>query len=342
VRALDAERRNAAATPEPVEILAPPDATLDRLALDTIAVRRVGRHTGYRWEQTELVAAARGSLLLSLGNVAPLAHARNAVMIHDASVFDRPDAYGWRFRTAMRWMLPILARRAARLFTVSSFSAGRLARHGVVNRHGYTVVPNGADHITRVAADTGAIARAGLRPGGYALFVGSPHPNKNLRGALAAISRVTDPTLRLAVVGAADTAVFAGGDAPPATDRAVFLGAVDDAALAGLYSGALTLLFPSFYEGFGLPPVEAMTLGCPVIAADRAAIPEVCGDAAILLDPEDATGMAAAIDRLAADPARRAELVARGRRRAALFTWRASARLLAAGLAGRPASRPSG
>ncbi|MEQ8814803.1 MAG: glycosyltransferase family 1 protein [Thalassobaculum sp.] len=329
----------------PLTVLAPPDADTGRLRLDGTTVRRIGRCTGYAWEQWELPRAAGGSLLINLGNTAPLLHRRNAILIHDASVFDRPDGYGWKFRTAMRWLLPVLARRAEALFTVSRFSADRLAAHGIANRHGCTVLPSGTEHVARLAVDGGAPARHGLEPGRYVLFVGSPHPNKNLAGALAAIGRVGDPGLRLAVVGAADPRVFAA-DAPAAArpgDRAVFLGAVDDAEMAGLYAGALALLFPSYYEGSGLPPLEAMALGCPVIASDRASIPEVCGDAARLVDPDDPADMAAAIDRLAADDPARDDLIARGHARAGLFTWRAAAERLAAtlGLAGRPTSRAS-
>lgn len=330
----------------PVTVLAPPDADVDRLTPTTIAIRRIGRRTGYAWEQCELPRAAGANLLINLGNTAPLLHRRNAILIHDASVFDRPDGYGWRFRTAMRWLLPTLARRAEALFTVSRFSAGRLAAHGIANPRGITILPSGCEHIARVAADEGAPDRHGLDTGRYVLFVGSPHPNKNLAGALAAIARVADPGIRLAVVGAADGRVFAADT--PATgetvDRARFLGSVDDPSMAGLYAGALALLFPSFYEGSGLPPLEAMALGCPVIASDRASIPEVCGDAAWLVDPEDIAGMAAAIDRLALDDRARAELIARGRDRARLFTWATSAQRLAAtlGLDGRPASHASG
>lgn len=329
----------------PLTLLAPPDADTGRLDLGAIPVRRIGRRAGYAWEQWDLPRYAGGRLLVNLGNTAPLLHRRNAILIHDASVFDRPDGYGRRFRIAMRCLLPVLARRAEALFTVSRFSAERLAAHGIANRRGCTVLPSGTEHVGRIAADAGAAVRHGLVPGRYVLFVGSPHPNKNLAGARAAIARVGDPAIRLAVVGAADPRVFASG-APAAAapdDRTVYLGPVADGALAGLYGDALALLFPSFYEGSGLPPLEAMALGCPVIASDRASLPEVCGDAALPVDPDDAGAMAAAIDRLAADGRLRANLIARGRARARRFSWATSAALLAAtlGLAGLPASRAS-
>ena len=107
----------------PLTVLVPPDADLARLDLRTIGLRPVGHRTGYLWEQWDLARAARGHVLVNLGNVAPLLHPLNAILIHDASVFDRPEGYGWRFGASMRWMLPTLARRAAALFTVSRFSA---------------------------------------------------------------------------------------------------------------------------------------------------------------------------------------------------------------------------
>lgn len=346
VRGFDDLRAQAGADRPPMTILAPPDADLGRLSLRTIETRQVGRHTGYLWEQWDLPIAARGRTLINFGNVAPLCHPRNAIVIHDASVFDRPGAYSWRFRTALRLMLPWLARRATALYTVSAFSAGRLIHHGVTNARGYTVIPSGIEHIARTVPDPGVLARHGLVPGGYALFIGSLHPNKNLAGALAAIDRVADPSLRLAIVGATDPRVFGGAPrvAGAAGERGGYLGPVDDASVAALYGGARLLLFPTYYEGFGLPAMEAMALGCPVIASDRASVPEVCGDAALLIDPDDPAAMAAAIDRLTADPGLRADLIERGRRRAEGFTWRMSAQRLLETLdpVGRPASRSTG
>lgn len=348
VRALD--RRLATAPDRPhVTLLCPPDADPVRLPLAAIEPGRAGRMTGYLWEQVELPRHAAGGCLLNLGNVAPVTHPCQAVMIHDASVFDRPAGYSWRFRTIQRLLLPRIARRARWLLAPSAFSAGRLVANGVGSAERFTVIPNGADHLDRTTPDPSIREAAGLAPGRYVLFVGSPHPNKNLDGAIAAMARLGRPELPLAVVGVRDAAVFAGAGTV-AGPSAVLLGAVDDAGLAGLYRDALCLLFPSWYEGFGLPPLEAMRLGCPVVASDRAAVPETCGDAAVLVDPDDPAAMAAAIRRIADDGAHRADLAARGRAHAADYTWDcAAARLWAAIGAGssatpggRPVSRASG
>lgn len=338
VRALDRLWSTAADAPE-ATLLLPPAADPGALRLSAIRPRTVGRLGGYAWEQLELPRHAAEGCLLSFGNLGPLAHRRQGVLMHDASVFDRPAGYGLRFRIAQRALLPWVGRRARWLFAPSCWSATRLAANGVGTGRGFTVVANGSDHLDGIRPDPSAREAAGLRPGGYVLFVGSPHPNKNLAGARAALERLGRPGLVLAVVGARDAAVFAP-DRGGRDGATVCLGAVDDAALAALYRDALCLLFPSYYEGFGLPPVEAMRLGCPVVASDRAAVPEACGGAALLVDPDDGPAMAAAIGRLADDPALRRSLVARGLARTAGLTWENAARRLWAAVTATPDGGP--
>lgn len=120
------------------------------------------------------------------------------------------------------------------------------------------------------------------------------------------------------------------------------LGYVDDEDVPILYARALALVFPSFYEGFGLPALEAMASGCPVIGGDRAAIPEVVGDAGLLIDPHDTSALTGAMERLVTDDGLAAELSMRGRARAASFTWERTGRELKAALVQAAASRRSG
>jgi len=130
------------------------------------------------------------------------------------------------------------------------------------------------------------------------------------------------------VVGGSNQSVFAAGPPlAPATGsaRVVHAGCLSDAELKALYQQALGLVFPSLYEGFGLPPLEAMACGCPVVAAHAGALPEVCGEAALYVDPTSTTSIEAALLRLATEPAERERLRAAGLARAATFTWRRSA-----------------
>lgn len=307
----------------PLTLLAPPGAT----GLDDfphLAPRRLGQRGGQGWEQWDLPRAAQG-LLLNLGNTGPLlAGRRQAVVIHDAGVFDTPDSYGWKFRLWYRVMQRGLAARGARILSVSEFSAGRIAAALNIPREGIGVTLEGGEHILRAPADTTVLARHGLVPGRYALVIGTGAAHKNLgivRRAMAAQGLV------LAVAGAKDSAVFRAGEADAGSEVRA-LGRVSDAELRALYESALTLLFPSRYEGFGLPPLEAMWCGCPVIAARAGAVPEVCGEAALWFDPDAPAALSEAIATLATDAAQRHSLITAGRARAAGFSWEAAARRL--------------
>lgn len=314
-----------AAMPErpAVTLLAPPGAEgLERFAALDPRVVRGG--SGQAWEQVALPLAAREGTLINLGNTGPLlAGSAQAVVVHDAGVFDTPESYSRAFRAWYRGLQRGLVMRGARILTVSRFSAGRLAQHLGVEA---PATLEGGEHILREAADPTVLERHGLTAGRYALVVGTGAAHKNLAALHAAMAELKRRGLTLAVAGAKDAAVFRAGSDAPGEVRA--LGRVSDAELRALYEGALCLLFPSRYEGFGLPPLEAMWCGCPVIAGPAGAVPEVCGEAALYFDAGQPESLGELVGRLADDPAERAALAAAGRARAAGFSWEMAARRL--------------
>jgi glycosyltransferase involved in cell wall biosynthesis len=328
VRALDGLLAERARDGEvwPVELHAPPGAR-DLPGLRHIRLRKVGHRSGHAWEQVDLVRSSWGALLLGFGNTGPLLHPRQIVTLHDAGIYAVPQAYTRSFRTWYRLLYAVLGRRAVKVLTVSRFSAMELCLHTGLRRAKVAVVPNAADHFLGIEADPAALQRHGLTPGGYVFALGSTAAHKNTAAVAAAVARLPEPRPLLVTAGHRDPRMF-GATCPLPSEGVRELGPVSDADLKAIYQGALCLVFPSTYEGFGLPPLEAMAAGCPVVVSRAASLPEVCGEAALYCDHADPGDIAGEIARLQRDPELRAELVRRGRERVGAFAWQRNAQRL--------------
>lgn len=267
------------------QLLAPPNATA-AIDLAYIKTRKVGRRTGHAWDQLDLARAAWGGRLISLANSGPVAHRNQLVVIHDAQVFRRPDFFSSSYLTVHRALGYLLARRAS-IATVSDFSRRELADALRLPPAAIPVFSNSAEHFAATVPDFGVIDRLGLVPYRFFLSVGSMTKNKNIALAIQAARQFGRPDIPLVVVGGDNNKVFSGG--PTAGDAGVVLaGRLSDHEIAALYSRATAFVFPSLYEGFGVPPLEAMLFGCPVIASTADAVRETCGDAAVYFDPLNA------------------------------------------------------
>ena len=279
----------------------------------------LAHRSGHAWEQLALPVLSRGSrLILSPANFAPVASRRSVVYIHDVA----PFVGRWYSTTYSRWhraMAPLIARRARLVLTISTVSRDQIVQHLGVDPARVAIATLGVDDRFRDPAGADAVgARYGLeRP--YVLAVGTDLPRKNL----ALLDRLA-PALDdqgLDVVLAGSTRPYM----PTGTYRARSLGYVAEDELPGLYAGAAVLAMPSLHEGLGLPVLEAMAAGTPVVSSDRGALPETCGDAALVVDPDDHEAFAAALVRAALDPGEHERLAAAGRERSAGFTWRRTA-----------------
>lgn len=307
-------------------VLLTPPGTTPFAGLRAIECRSVGRLRGQAWEQLDLPRHTRDGFSLNLCNTAPLRGRSTLVAIHDAGVFAVPEAYSGPFRVWYRLLHPRLGHRAVRMLTVSEFSRAELSRYLGIARDRFTVIPNGGEHILREPADNCVLTRLGLS-GPYVLAVSSHSSHKNFAGIQAAVRQMRRRDFTLVFAGGANSRVFNATGTLAA--ESMITGRVTDAELRALYENAACFVYPSFYEGFGLPPLEAMTCGCPVVVSRAASLPEVCGTAATYCDPGDPADIARALAEVLDNAELRAELRRRGEERAAHFTWsRSGAALL--------------
>jgi glycosyltransferase involved in cell wall biosynthesis len=259
-------------------------------------------------------------------NIPLLRTGKLLVTIHDVLHLARPEFTGGRHRLLYaRAMFAALRRRASAILCDSCFTADELVRHAGIDRARITVVHPGVD---RYWADP--VSGGSPHPRPYLLFIGNIKPHKNLRRLIRAFGSDADVVVHdLLIVGRREGFLTGdpgvAGEATRLGSRVRFTGEVDDATLRTYLAHADALVFPSLYEGFGLPPLEAMAAGCPVLASDAGPMPEVCGDAALYFDPRDEAAIAGAIRRLVDSPALAAELRDRGRARAQMFTPDAAA-----------------
>jgi glycosyltransferase involved in cell wall biosynthesis len=312
----------------PVELLAPPGAKFPE-HLQAIRLRTVGNGGGQVWEQLSLPFFCRDAVLFTPTGGSPLLHRRHVFTLPDAGVFATPQAYTAAYRAWYRIHHRLAVTNPdLRLVTVSHFSRGELAGTLGIDPAEIAVTLEGHEHALSPAPDATILDRLNLQAGRFLLGVGSANPNKNFPTLLKAFSLLREalpagskPTL--VVVGGGDARIF--GAEPGALTGVVRTGYLTDGELRALYEAAAAFVFPSTYEGFGLPPLEAMALGCPVICSTAASLPEVVGDAALLVDPYDAPAMARAMRILLTEDTERQDLITRGRAQAARFPWEATA-----------------
>ena len=312
---------------------------MQRYALELVS--RIGSHMdvvrpkhalrgglGHLWEQLYLPLLTGRKLLWSPNNTGPISVSRQVCTIHDLIPLDHPEWFTPKFVALYRWLMPRLVGNLQHIVAISEFTKIRIIENFKVNPAKISVVPNGVDHafqpssperVTRMRKELGL----GEKP--YVLCVSSVEPRKNLGALLkawTALPSKVQKEFQLVLAGAkGSSAVFgdAGLGEPPS--GAIFTGYVAQETLPALYSGASIFAYPSLYEGFGLPPLEAMACGVPVLTSNTSSIPEVVGDAGVLVHPEQIDSIVDGLLRLMTDESLRSELAVRGLERAKLLSW---------------------
>jgi glycosyltransferase involved in cell wall biosynthesis len=242
---------------------------------------------------------------------------RTVVTLLDVQHHELPDMFSRAERWQRSWAYDAAARRADRVLTISEHARRGIIEHVGVAPERIDVIALGVDH-TRF--DPEGSPPLGL-PERYVVYPANMWPHKNHERLLAAFAQVDDPTLHLVLTGQ----TYGREHLLAGRERVRHLGHIPAADVPAVYRGALALVFPSLFEGFGLPPLEAMACGTPVAASDVGAVAEVCGEAALAFDPHEVGSIVAAIERVTQDEPLRAELRVAGIARAARFTWQATA-----------------
>lgn len=267
-------------------------------------------------------------------HVMPLiAPARSVVTLHDVAFVVQPQAYGWFENLYQHFAVRYAALRARAILTVSEFSKSELVK--------YFAVPEKKISVTPLGHEGAGVAGGSVDPRiaePYLLFVGRIEWKKNIDGLLRAYRAYVERGGRCSLVLAGKRGH--GGDEAmnvikdwEQQSRVIELGYVSQEQLAALYAHARAFVFVSRYEGFGIPILEAMSHGVPVITSSTTSLPEVAGDAALLVSPDDTAGISAAMQRIDEDESLRTKLVQKGRERCKIFTWKRTAELTWQGIA---------
>ena len=305
-------------------ILLPSSATCC-LPLKRIKIREIGIGGGHFWEQMQLPLYAQDGFLLNFCNCAPIFKKNQIVTLHDAAVNAYPQSFSWSFRTWYGVMFRILGNRLHTIFTDSYFSKRELNHYFDIDMEKLRVLYCGIDHVAvnQKACDDGIQQRFSLPKKGYIFSVGSRNPSKNF----SLILRVAEllPHMVFVVAGGGNHTVFST-EKLTVPENVKFLGYVTDEELFLLYANATCFLFPSLYEGFGMPPLEAMVCGCPVVASSCASIPEICEDGALYCDPHNPEEWKAAIESLSYDACMRKNLLEKASKVIEKYHWQISAK----------------
>lgn len=275
-----------------------PKNSIKSLNLKNISVKTIGKLQGHAWEQLELPLFTKKHLLINFCNTAPMYKKNQIVYIHDTAILDAPEGFSNTFIKVYSKIFNAVSKRSKHIITVSEFSQRQLIHHFPVLKNKISYSHLGIEHVKALSAieNQEILKKFNLEKSPYFLAVSSANPNKNFKIISDMLEKSSSFEEDFILVGGNASKVF--GEGAELSQKIHQLGYVTDDELIALYSNAKAFIFPSKYEGFGLPPIEAMSQGCPVIASDCASIPEVLKDKAIYFNNKDYNSLYTSLNKI--------------------------------------------
>lgn len=297
-----------------------PNGVLDAALAKELNVVIIGKHTGTIWEQLDLrnyLKSNNNPLLVNFCNTGLLFYSNQIVTIHDMSYKVNPKWFSKKFYVWYNFLIPHIAAHSVKVLTVSNSSKADIVKYLGTKETKIDVIYNAPLVIANERISEN-------KDGDYILTISSQDPRKNLNNLIKAFKRLNQD-VKLVIVGLKSHNFGAGLDENLINDHIIIKGYVPDDELVSLMKHSKAFVYLSLYEGFGLPPLEAMAIGCPVLVSDIAALKETCGDAAIYADPYDLDDIKNKISNLLSDGQLREQLIIKGSENIKKYSWQASA-----------------
>ncbi|PIB37139.1 hypothetical protein BFP72_17865 [Reichenbachiella sp. 5M10] len=289
----------------------------------------IGINTGYLWEQIDLpvfLKKNKSPLLLNFCNVAPVFYKNKIAIIHDLAAFANPKWFSWKFVMSYKIMIPLISKTSKKIGTVSEFSRKEIVKYLKVKSDKIFVVPNAVsfEFCSQSSDDKKVVSD------NYFLTVGSLDPRKNFNRLIYAFGKFKYDNIKLKIVGSPNK-VFKDNNVRAyitSDPRIELTGYLTDNELANLYKSAKLFIYPSLYEGFGIPPLEAMSFGCPTLVSDIGSLREVCSEASAYFNPYDEKDLLDKMELCLSNREIRTSLTEKGRERINNYSWQSSAILM--------------
>lgn len=249
-----------------------------------IKIKKIGKLKNNLWEQIDLPIYVRKNLIFSPANIAPLFSPNQVATFHDASVYTIPEAYSLLFRLKYKLIFSLVGKKAKKIITVSIFSKKELSRFCNINQNNIETITHGFEHLLNISPDISIIEKYSLKKKPYFLLVGSKSQHKNMEIVFKANNLLNNDLFNIVVVGGVFSKVFQKTEGER-RHNIIEVGYITDEQLKALYYHALCFIFPSLYEGFGLPVLEALSFGCPVLCSNAASLSEFGNELVTYFDP---------------------------------------------------------